>query len=129
MIIDFNDVNQDIIFVSAFRYCLGRQTYVVSTMVDEMIKNWSNTPIERRRFFKKEIGEAIDKGYAGSVLIDVPEWEKILKLPNEGSIEDDPYVRRLKVFDKEKGLSVRERGILEASLKKHAKALKELSKK
>ncbi len=99
MKIDFSDVNQDIVFVSAFRYCLGRQTYVVSTMVDEMIKNWSNTPTDRRKFFKKEIQEAIDKGYAGSELIDIPEWKKVLGLPDEGSIDNDPYVKHLLSFD------------------------------
>jgi hypothetical protein len=99
MKIDFSDVNQDIVFVSAFRYCLGRQTYVVGSMVEEMIKNWTNTPIERRKFFKKEIQEAVDKGCAGSESIDVPEWKKILRLPDEGSIDTDPNVMWLKSRD------------------------------
>jgi len=111
MIIDFNDVNQDIIFFSAFRYCLGRQTYVVGAMVEEMIRNWSHTPISRRELFKKEIREAITKGWAGHDM-DVVEWNKILALP-----------------DGEKGVSAKERGMMEKSFKKHIKAMKETMKK
>jgi len=99
MKIDFSDVNQDIIFFAAFRYCLGRQTYVVGSMVEEMIKNWSHMPISRRQFFKKEIHEAIDDGRAGSPVIDVPEWKKILALPDEGSIDNDPNVAWVKSRD------------------------------
>ena len=100
MKIDFSDVNQDIVFFAAFRYCLGRQTYVVGSMVEEMIKNWSHMPISRRQFFKKEIQEAVDNKCAGSESIDVPEWKKILALPDEGSIEEDIYVQHLMSFDK-----------------------------
>ena len=104
MIIDFNDVNQDIVFFAAFRYCLGRQTYVVGSMVEEMIRNWPQMPISRRQMFKKEIREAITKGWAGHDMDDV-EWNKILSLPDE-----------------EKGLSAKERGMLKKSMKRHEKA-------
>lgn len=78
--IDFNDVNQDILLFCAFRYALGRQTYVVGAICDILKANWGHMPQSRRDMFKKEIEEAIEKGWAGSELIDVPEWKSILAL-------------------------------------------------
>ena len=34
----------------------------------------------RRDMFRKEIEEAIEKGYAGSVNIDVPEWLSVIHM-------------------------------------------------
>lgn len=78
--LNFSDVNQDILMVCAFRYALGRRTYVVSTIASIMRSNWANIPTDRRKFFKKEISEAIKQGCAGHEKIDVPEWESILRL-------------------------------------------------
>lgn len=78
--IDFNDCNQDILLFCAFRYALGRQTYVVGSIADIIKANWDHMPQSRRDMFRKEIEEAIEKGYAGSVNIDVPEWLSILHL-------------------------------------------------
>lgn len=78
--IDFNDCNQDILLFCAFRYALGRQTYVVGTIADIIKANWDHMPQSRRDMFRKEIEEAIEKGYAGSVNIDVPEWLSILHM-------------------------------------------------
>ena len=78
--IDFEDVNQDILLFCAFRYALGRQTYVVGTIADIIKANWSHMPQSRRNLFRKEIEEAIEKGYAGSVNIDVPCWLSILHM-------------------------------------------------
>jgi len=78
--IDFDDVNQDILLFCAFRYALGRQTYVVGAICDILKANWGHMPQSRRDMFKKEIEEAVSKGWAGSELIDVPEWKSILAL-------------------------------------------------
>ena len=80
--LDFDDVNQDILMVCAFRYALGRQTYVVGSICDILKANWENMPTSRREFFKNEIREAVNKGWAGSELIDVPQWNSILALPD-----------------------------------------------
>lgn len=77
--LDFKDVNQDILLFCAFRYALGRQTYVVGSICQIMKFNWDRIHETRRAMFKKEIREAIDKGRAGSKY-DVEEWEKILML-------------------------------------------------
>ncbi len=78
--INFEDCNQDILLFCAFRYALGRQTYVVSAIADIIRANWDHMPQSRRNLFRKEIEEAIEKGYAGSVNIDVPEWLSILHM-------------------------------------------------
>jgi hypothetical protein len=78
--IDFNDVNQDILLFSAFRYALGRRTYVVGAICEIIRANWDHMPESRKAMFKKEIREAISTDCAGSKTIDVPEWERILTL-------------------------------------------------
>jgi len=86
--IDFEDCNQDILLFCAFRYALGRQTYVVGTIADIIKANWAHMPQSRRNMFRKEIEEAIEKGYAGSVNIDVPEWMSILHMI-DGEVKND----------------------------------------
>ena len=77
------DVDQDILLFCAFRYALGRQTYVVGSITGIIRDNWENLTKERRAFYKREIREAVEKGFAGSPVIDVPEWKSILDLPDE----------------------------------------------
>ena len=86
--IDFNDCNQDILLFCAFRYALGRQTYVVGTIADIIKANWDHMPQSRRNMFRKEIEEAIENGHAGSVNIDVPEWLSILHMV-DAEVKDD----------------------------------------
>lgn len=77
--LDPNNTNHYIIMFSSFRYCLGRQTYVVSTMVSTLKHNWEKLHPTQKEMFKKEINEAIADNRAGSKY-DVEEWEQILKL-------------------------------------------------
>ena len=86
--IDFKDCNQDILLFCAFRYALGRQTYVVGTVADLIKANWDHMSQGRRDMFRKEIQEAIEKGYAGSVNVDVPCWLSILHIV-DGEVKDD----------------------------------------
>lgn len=71
-------MNETIIFC-AFRYALGRSTYVVSVVVQEIIKEWNNLHSQTKRNIKTEINEAIDNNYIG-MDIDEKEWLKILNL-------------------------------------------------
>ena len=68
----------DILFY-AFRYVLGRMTYAVTTVVEELIVNWDEFDVNTQILIKKEILEAISDEKAG-MQMDVDEWEKILKL-------------------------------------------------
>lgn len=73
-------VDEDIIFL-AFRYALGRATYVVLDVVEVLTANWDKLSPHIRALIHKEIEEAIIRERAGWKTVDVPEWEKILKLP------------------------------------------------
>lgn len=77
--LNFNDVNQDILLFCAFRYALGRMTYVVGSIIDIFIANWDNMPKSRREMYKREIREAIRTNNCGEKY-DIKNWERILEL-------------------------------------------------
>ena len=78
--IDFEDVNQSILLICAFRYALGRRTYVVGAIADIIKANWDHMSQSRRNFYRQEIQKAISDGRAGSVMIDIPEWMSVLHM-------------------------------------------------
>lgn len=48
----------------AFRYALGRQSYAVGIVIDELRRNWDDlTPFDRK-LIKKEIDDRVDWWYA-----------------------------------------------------------------
>jgi len=63
--------------LAAFRYALGRQTYIVSSVVEDILKNWDNIDNNLKNLIKKEIEEAIEQNRAG-MECDIKEWKKIL---------------------------------------------------
>ncbi|HPE06222.1 MAG TPA: hypothetical protein PLW50_00720 [Smithellaceae bacterium] len=77
--LDFSDVDQTILLFCAFRYALGRSTYVVGTLVDIIGSNWDQMSPLHREMYKREIREAIDRGRAGMEM-DVNAWKRILEL-------------------------------------------------
>ena len=73
------DSDAYILLFCAFRYALGRRTYVVSSVVDTIINNWENLATSQRYMFKKEIREAEMANDVGSTYDD-QEWRRILNL-------------------------------------------------
>jgi len=71
-------VDPDILFY-AFRYALGRKTYAVATVVEEMTSNWTELPLRHRVKMQEEIRTAIKEERAGAQM-DIQEWQKILQL-------------------------------------------------
>ena len=71
-------VNTDILFY-ALRYTLGRQTYAVGTVVEELIENWSVIPLQHKMKMQEEIRTAIHQNQAGADM-DVKAWKTILRL-------------------------------------------------
>jgi len=69
-------VNEDVL-LSAFRYALGRQTYIVNSIVKNILNNWNDISDKLKNLMKREIQEAIDTNEAG-MDCDVKEWRKIL---------------------------------------------------
>ena len=69
----------DIVMVCAFRYALGRSTYVTSMMADEIIINWDILEEFQKTQIKDDIRHAIKHNMAG-MDCDVRSWKKILEL-------------------------------------------------
>lgn len=79
------EIDIDLI-IYAFRYCLGRQTYCVLTITNELTKHWESLEPKDRALIKREISERENPVYDGNGLgnpnIDRPYWLKILELPD-----------------------------------------------
>jgi len=69
-----------LILMCAFRYALGRRTYIVDIIANEVKNNWDELPEYMRTLVHKEINEAISGGYIGDDC-DRESWEAILNLP------------------------------------------------
>jgi len=80
---DFTEGNKiifdDDMVLYAFRYCLGRKTYVVSDMVEKIADIWHLLQANTKHVIKEDIRKAIKYNQAGHA-IDVEQWEKILNL-------------------------------------------------
>lgn len=64
--------------LSAFRYALGRKTYIVSIVVEDILRNWNNLNVNTRELIADEIREARLENRLG-MRMDVDQWEKILR--------------------------------------------------
>lgn len=71
-----------LILMCAFRYALGRRTYIVDVIANEIKSNWDEIPEYIRVLIHKEINEAMSGGYIGDDC-DKETWETILKLPKD----------------------------------------------
>jgi len=70
---------QDEMLLCAFRYCLGRRTYMVNICVENIIKNWNKIGSRLKEILHKEIRQAQSRNQLGDPC-DAMDWEKILKL-------------------------------------------------
>lgn len=70
------NLSEDILFY-AFRYALGRMTYAVSTVADEIILHAHEIDRKTRLTMIKEITAAIEKGQAG-MDTDVETWKSVV---------------------------------------------------
>ena len=73
------DQSRDIL-IYAFRYALGRMSYSVSIVRDEIARNWSQLSEGDRKLYHREIREAISNNRAG-MECDIRTWSTILMLP------------------------------------------------
>ena len=72
-------LNEVIVLFCAFRYALGRRSYVVGGVSEEIIKNWNKLNLGQRKLYIEEIKEAIEKGEAGD-FCDIECWRRVLEL-------------------------------------------------
>ncbi len=69
---------KNLMMIAAFRYCLGRKTYIVSACVDWLLQYWNEIDDQTKKLILEEIEEAIEKGCAGD-RCDIDCWERVLE--------------------------------------------------
>ena len=67
------------IIMWAFRYALGRKTYVVEEVANCLKENWEKIADHTKICIKEEITAAIALGHAG-MDCDIKNWKQILEL-------------------------------------------------
>jgi len=67
------------ILLCAFRYALGRKTYIASELVEFLIEDWDIFEGWTHKQIQDDISHAIEYAIAGDSC-DVFEWKKILEL-------------------------------------------------
>lgn len=78
-------LNQEIILSCAFRYALGRMTYVVGTVAEELINQYYYLSDNFKARIAKEIQEHQDDHGLAGMKIDNYEWNKVKWLFNENN--------------------------------------------
>lgn len=66
------------LIISAFRYALGRKTYIVSDTCDLIINHWEYLSKHEKKLICEEIEHAIEHGMAG-MSCDMACWEEVLE--------------------------------------------------
>ncbi len=67
----------ELTLIASFRYALGRKTYIVAEVVENILKNWDMLSSKAKNKIQEEIKEAIKDDNAGSQ-IDIEQWNMIL---------------------------------------------------
>ena len=68
-----------VILLCAFRYALGRRTYVVDYVTTCLQKHWHALSKGDRSLIIREIGEAIERRHAGCDC-DVRQWKAVAEM-------------------------------------------------
>lgn len=65
--------------MAAFRYCLGRQSYIVGSCLGWLRAHWGQLTPNTRNVILRDTVEALMDGRAGSEAIDAPGWRDFLR--------------------------------------------------
>ena len=68
-----------LILIAAFRYALGRMSYMPSVVAGVLTQCWPDLTEHDQRLIRREIAEAIERGHAG-MSCDVATWRRVLAL-------------------------------------------------
>lgn len=66
------------ILIAAFRYALGRATYIVEHVVSFILHNWDQLGVADKNLIVREILDAKDRGAVGQDC-DWTQWKRILR--------------------------------------------------
>ena len=70
------------ITIAAFRYALGRSSYIVSEMVEWLMKFWNEFDAKTRKILLEETEKAVMVGSCGEEC-DQREWERFLEFAHK----------------------------------------------
>ena len=73
-----------LMIIAAFRYCLGRQSYIVSECTHWLCEWWEDIRPQTKKIILGEIKEALEKGTAGDVC-DQETWRSFLEYVTKGA--------------------------------------------
>lgn len=71
-----------IILISAFRYALGRMTYVPVVVVNRIKRDWPSLDVGTRQLIHREVRDALERHQLG-MSCDAAAWKQLLELPLE----------------------------------------------
>jgi len=74
--------NEETLTAAAFRYALGRSSYIVSSVVEDIIENIDNINNTHLKRMKEEIEEAINENRIG-MKMDKRMWLSLIEEINE----------------------------------------------
>lgn len=82
----------DLMVVAAFRYCLGRRTYIVGVCADWLIAQWPNFSDSTKDLIQRELEEAFKRDATNEYKplgddCDHAEWERVRGLWKPVSIK------------------------------------------
>ena len=81
-------MKKDTLTLCAFRYCLGRMSYIVSQMVDHLRRSWPDIHPNIQKIIKQETKEAIERDAAG-MDVDRGQWEALLRFIDDIEAHDN----------------------------------------
>lgn len=58
---DNQHVRDNLMIIAAFRYCLGRMTYIVSDCAEWVIANWDDWPESVKKIIRNDLEEAFKR--------------------------------------------------------------------
>lgn len=72
------DLDSQLMAIAAHRYCLGRRSYIVSSCIDWLTKNWNDIQPGHQTGILKDTQAAIDADHAGDDM-DKRGWIKFVE--------------------------------------------------
>lgn len=81
--------DSQLMVIAAFRYCLGRQSYIVRACLDWLRANWGSFTQNTKLIILRDTIEALMDERAGSPTIGVPGWRAFAEWAWERSDGDD----------------------------------------
>ena len=77
--LNFDDVNQSILLMCAFRYALGGRSYATSSIIEVIKANIPNMGDITKAKYATEIENAIKNNLAGGKY-EIEEWQSVLEM-------------------------------------------------